>query len=318
MLGLDSYSSSDEEHYAGSSTEQDIARAAVTAISQGQPVSQSHPRNGTPDGDTPLQNRYEPPQDAGSDTASRLAEIAVDEPMVGPSGPPRSPSPSNGATSQPQSPYSSSRALIRDLTLPPVPNLDIPPSPPGSPPAATSAKFANFLELKKKGVHFNEKLAKSSALKNPSLLQKLMAFADMDEQAQYATTLPKDVWDPTAFPEWAYKEGLAKKQQEVLKQREEERAKSQRDALDFVPATASGDSSRGGTPGTSGTGRGSGRSAAERIMAGLDREKTRSPHTSDAGKRREVDRRGSRFDSYRSRDRSRSRSRDRRRRSRSR
>ncbi|KAJ6155043.1 hypothetical protein N7470_005609 [Penicillium chermesinum] len=48
-----------------------------------------------------------------------------------------------------------------------VPNLDIPPSPPGSPDPAANAKFQHFLSLKHQGVHFNAKLATSSSLKNP-------------------------------------------------------------------------------------------------------------------------------------------------------
>lgn len=111
-------------------------------------------------------------------------------------------------SSVPASPYSANRALLRDLTLPTLPNYDIPPSPPGSPKESTNAKFKNFLELKKQGVHFNQKLAKSSALKNPSLMQKLLDFSDIDENSQYATTLPADLWNPGAFPEYAYKEGL--------------------------------------------------------------------------------------------------------------
>jgi hypothetical protein len=126
-------------------------------------------------------------------------------------------------------------------------------------------------------VHFNEKLARSSALKNPSLLQKLMTFSGIDGSGQYACALPKEVWDPDIFPEWAYKEELAKSQQAVLKKRELEKTTVQREGLEFVPATT-GDSSRGGTPGASHVGgRGLGQSAAERVMAGLEREKSGSP-----------------------------------------
>jgi hypothetical protein len=131
--------------------------------------------------------------------------------------------------------------------------------------------------LKKQGVHFNEKLAKSPALKNPSMLQKLMDFADIDEAGQYATTLPKELWDPKGFPEWAYKEELAKSQQNVLKKKEDEKTRGQRESVDFVPATASGNSSRSGTPGASAGGRIGPKSAAERVMAGLDRGKSTSP-----------------------------------------
>lgn len=233
-----------------------------------------------------------------------------DDKLVGPVlGPPRPSSasgPTNGAASRASSPYSLNRSLVRDLTLPPVPNLDIPPSPPGSPSPSTTAKFAHFVELKKQGVHFNEKLARSSALKNPNLFQKLTRFAGIDENDEYASTLPKEMWDPTAFPAWAYKEELAKSQQEITKRKEEESMRTQRDALDFVPASsAAGDSSRATSAGGA-AGRMPGKSAAERVMAGLDRGRTKSPYPSDTDKRRIPERRGGWFDGYRGRERSRS------------
>lgn len=169
--------------------------------------------------------------------------------------------------------------------MPPVPNFDIPPSPPGSPPPATEKKFAQFLQLKKQGQHLNEKLARSTALKNPSLMEKLMDFADISEEEQYATTLPRDIWDPSAFPNWAYKEELAKSQQQILKRREEEKLGGPRE---FVPAAMSGESSRAGTPGIAS--RGGPKSAAERVMAGLDRGRSGSPQV--AGVKRKT-----RFDS---------------------
>ncbi|EKD15589.1 hypothetical protein MBM_06217 [Drepanopeziza brunnea f. sp. 'multigermtubi' MB_m1] len=205
----------------------------------------------------------------------------ADAPLVGPS---LGPAPgehqlleTDDPAMAPQSPYSANRALLRDLTLPTLPNYDIPPSPPGSPSESTNAKFKHFLELKKKGVHFNEKLAKSSALKNPSLMLKLMDFSNIDEAGQYATTLPKDLWNPHDFPAYAYKEELAKSQQKILKKKEEDKARGQRDSLDFVPATSTTEmlsrnttSSNGGRPGQM--------SAAERIMAGLDRGRSNSPN----------------------------------------
>ena len=189
----------------------------------------------------------------------------------------------------PQSPYSTNRALLRDLTLPTIPNYDIPPSPPGSPKESTNAKFKHFLELKKQGVHFNDKLAKSSALKNPSLMQKLMDFSDIDEAGQYSTTLPKDLWNPDASPNHAYKEELAKSQKKILKRKEDEKSRGQRESVDFVPASASGESvSRSGTPGNGA--KASQKSAAERIMAGLDRNLSSSPRVQGV-------KRKSRFDS---------------------
>jgi hypothetical protein len=77
--------------------------------------------------------------------------------------------------------------------MPPVPNFDIPdaPSPPAqnSEEAATLAavakQFERFLELKKQGIHFNERLQNSTSLRNPSLLPKLMAFAEITEEDCY-------------------------------------------------------------------------------------------------------------------------------------
>ena len=200
--------------------------------------------------------------------------------LVGPAGPPAASSPEDGTQSAPLSPYSANRAAIRSLTVPSIPMLDIPSSPPGSPPPGVEKKFQHFLHLKKQGIHFNEKLACSSALKNPSLLQKLMDYAGLDEQDQYNTTLPKHIWDPKGFPPWAFKEDLGRSQQEVTKKKEEERARTQRESIDFVSANNSGQSSRGATPGASTGAKGLRASAAERVMAGLDRSETSSPQTS--------------------------------------
>lgn len=204
------------------------------------------------------------------------------------------------------------------MTLPPVPNLDIPPSPPGSPIPEMDNKFAHFLALKQQGIHFNEKLARSSALKNPGLFQKLMGFAGMEESDQYASTLPKELWDPAGFPAWAYIEELEKSQQEMQKKMEEEKARVQRDTIDFVSATSSAQPSRGGTPASGGVIRGLRVSAAERVMAGLDRERARSPQVLDGPTQRGFSRRDGTTEGYQKDSRARSRSPVRRKRSRSR
>ena len=137
----------------------------------------------------------------------------------------------------PQSPYSRERAIIHDLTLPSVPNLDIPPSPPGSPTPSTNKKFEQFLELKKKGIHFNSKLESSAALRNPSLTDKLMGFVEIDEREQYQTTLPADLWDPNGFPEWAFRDRLRKSRDKVVKEKEADKASGNRSGIDFVAST---------------------------------------------------------------------------------
>lgn len=141
-------------------------------------------------------------------------------------------------TSGRSSPFSASRALVQDLTLPLIPNLDIPPSPPGSPNPAANAKFEHFLSLKKQGVHFNSKLASSSSLKNPSLLKKMMEHAGINEQSQYDTSLPADLWNPSNLPNWGFKEELLRTQQDFRKQSEEKKASGQRSSVDFVTGSA--------------------------------------------------------------------------------
>ena len=151
--------------------------------------------------------------------------------------------------STPQSPYTSTSEAIRNLTMPPVPNFNIPPSPPGSPPPASTKKFARFLELKKQGVHFNERLEQTTALKNPGLFQKLKEHAGINEEEQYASSLSEDLAVPTSFPPWAYGEELNKSQQKIKHWRELADKGKRREAIDFVPASGSAASSRGATPG---------------------------------------------------------------------
>jgi hypothetical protein len=70
-------------------------------------------------------------------------------------------------------------------------------------------------------------------------MEKMMDFVGLDEQDQYATTLSKDLWDPAAFPEWAFRGPLKKSQDAIRKEREAEKAAGTRTALDFVPSSAS-------------------------------------------------------------------------------
>lgn len=120
----------------------------------------------------------------------------------------------------PGSPYTTTRNIIHDLTLPTVPDLDIPPSPPGSPPPGLNKKFEQFLALKKQGVHFNAKLENSAALKNPSVMDKLMGFVGVEGKTQYETTLGGEIWDPSSFPDSVYKTGLRRSQERLEKGKE--------------------------------------------------------------------------------------------------
>lgn len=224
-------------------------------------------------------------------------------------GPSPSRIPASGTASASHSPYSANRAIIRDLTIPTKANFDIPSSPPGSSPAGNDKKFDHFLDLKQQGVHFNEKLARSPALKNPSLLPKLMNFAGVEERDQYATTLPNDVWNPAGFPTWAYKEELAKSQQDISTKREESNSRLHRESIEFVTGTNSGISSKGVTPASDTGSKGPRGSVAERVMAGLDRERIRSPLVDNSTVRADPERRGVKSEGSQHRPKSRKRSR---------
>ena len=193
--------------------------------------------------------------------------------------------PESSAQSTPTSPHTVHRGTIRSLTLPTNPNLDIPQSPPGSPTPGADQRFSHFLELKKHDIHFNTKLASSSALKNPSLLPKLMESAGVGKDWQYTATLSTELWDPLGFPPWAYKEELAEAQRSLSKKREG-LVMVQRESIDFVAAGTPEQSSRSVIP------MGSGASATERLMAGLGNNVKSSPQPSIVGVRIETEKRG--------------------------
>lgn len=191
-------------------------------------------------------------------TDEKLIEQSHQPPAIAPTdelptgpvlGPVSGPAPNNPAlspdhsTGRRSSPYSTTRALVQDLTLPPIPNLDIPPSPPGSPDPAANAKFEHFLALKKQGVHFNSKLASSSSLKNPSLLMKMMNHAGIDEQSQYNTSLPEQLWSTSNLPSWGYKEELLKTQQQTRQNMEDLQTSGQRSSVEFVSGSTANNGS---------------------------------------------------------------------------
>ncbi|KAI8965255.1 HCNGP-like protein-domain-containing protein [Daldinia sp. FL1419] len=206
---------------------------------------ESKPLKQTQDTTTIPEKKLEVPVEPGA-ASRRLDEQpgAIIRPQIGPSAapgpsfPPLEEAPLEddedvGLGLPPGSPYTATRALLRDLTLPTVPNTDIPPSPPGSPPPGTSAKFERFLELKRQGVHFNSRVAQNPSLRNPALTDKLLSFVDLGAPAdQYSTTLSPDIWDPNAFPRWAYREQLKQSQSEV----EKTRARNKGAPVEFVAA----------------------------------------------------------------------------------
>ncbi|RFU75275.1 hypothetical protein TARUN_6959 [Trichoderma arundinaceum] len=247
MAGLVGYASSDDE---GEDEQPQLQQEAPQVATQAAALDADEAEK-----DEPQTKTLEAPlssQKKDSDTQPQpptIGPVVQSAVPLGPSLPPVDasitdtlPDP-DGSQESPSSPYSSSRALIHDLTLPSVPNLDIPPSPPGSPPPGTNKKVEQFLQLKKKGVHFNSKLEQSTALRNPSLMDKLLDFVGIDEVGQYETTLPKELWDPRGFPEWAFRDKLSKSREKIAKEKEADRATGGRTAIDFV---ASNSSSSGG------------------------------------------------------------------------
>ncbi|KAM0564153.1 hypothetical protein ACHAPJ_000362 [Fusarium lateritium] len=229
MAGLVGYASSDEE--------EDVQEINPPVPEKKEPVKTAEPTKPQHQ-DTEQKFTASEPQPQSLDTAT-IGPVQQNAVPLGPSLPPMEEAvvDEQDPTQRPSSPYSANRALLRDLTLPSAPNMDIPPSPPGSPPPGANKKLEQFLELKKKGIHFNAKLEQSSALKNPSLMDKLMKFVEVDERNQYSTTLPTDLWNPAALPEWAFKDQLRKTHDKMAKEKEAERAAGTRTAVDFVPST---------------------------------------------------------------------------------
>ncbi|KAM3502240.1 hypothetical protein MY10362_004978 [Beauveria mimosiformis] len=261
MAGLVSYASSDED----SADEQPQIQAS-SPLKQTQPQPQpSQPAVATaPKPTAPAAPSPQPhaPRAPGASLPPPSSALPL-----GPSLPPVAlPSASAAASSSssspsPSSPYTTTRSLIHDLTLPSIPNFDIPPSPPrsrspsSSSSSATTKKFEQFLALKKTGTHLNAKLEQSSALRNPALMDKLLDFVDVlppggggggggdgqggqrEKALQYQTTLSAEVWDPGAFPEWAFRDGLRRSREKVAKERETARAAGGRSSVDFVSGT---------------------------------------------------------------------------------
>ncbi|KIW82979.1 hypothetical protein Z517_02222 [Fonsecaea pedrosoi CBS 271.37] len=144
------------------------------------------------------------------------------------------------------------RETIHVLTQATHPMTAIPPSPPGSPDPALDAKFKRFVELKAKGVHFNEDLAKKSTFRNPALLATMMARAGVDGDDQYRTALPREVWDPLGFPPSGYKEELHRNQQNLREQDSNLKktlSAAGKRTIEFTSGKISGTSSRESTPG---------------------------------------------------------------------
>lgn len=158
-------------------------------------------------------------------------------------------------------------------------------------------------------MHFNEKLSRSSALRNPRLLEKLMGYLGLDvaigdpetggkwSADQYISGLPKEIWDPEA---WAghgegFVEELRKSQHRILERRQKQVEEAAvrgapRQSLAFVGEKGTefgaGRKEAGKEGPTNDRGTRGGVSAAERVMAGLDRSERGTPPARDNNGRR--------------------------------
>ncbi|GAB7359457.1 hypothetical protein MBLNU230_g6105t1 [Neophaeotheca triangularis] len=208
-----------------------------------------------------LETSVPPPEQSGAITASKEAgpihvledretsnrpeehiaatAAAVQGPVPGPSVPPALDVVEQPGT-PPISPYTLERQKIRELTMPTVPNFDIPDSPPPPPMnseeaavlTARTRKFERFLELKKQGVHFNERLRNNTTLRNPMLLPKLMDFAGISQDESYATTLADGLAVPVKWPQQLYVENLVEENE-----RREQKKLKEKNKTDFVTSS---------------------------------------------------------------------------------
>jgi hypothetical protein len=244
MLGIN-YESSDEEDIAPAKE----AEVSYANLSQKGPIATNIELLKPPVTNAPAPI---PKPDTLPIEGPSVPEDVLNRPSQGPSVPPED----DGlpADSPPGSPYTSMRSKIQNLTLPTIPNWDIPPSPPGSPPLKATIKFTQFLEFKSKGQHFNSRLETSSVLRDPNHLRKLYTFAGIDENDQYMSTLSDGLGVPAIWPEWAYGDELNASQKKL-------KANEPRRPVSFVPARPTGSSSKS-TPSTKGIQ--SGKSAGKR------------------------------------------------------
>ncbi|KAB5581057.1 hypothetical protein GE09DRAFT_461250 [Coniochaeta sp. 2T2.1] len=251
MAGLVGYDSSDEDEEVQQPAQ---TKATTQSPKPGTENGTSEPAQPPPP--APHQPHQPQPQAQPPSSSSSTAQQGpVQGPTLGPALGPSLP-PSKGTPEPSASASSTTLSLLQDLTFPPVPNTAIPPSPPGSPTPASralTAKFDNFLTLKRtKGIHFNDRLASSEAFRNPGAMDKLLGFVGVGTDfdggegksedggkrkpgtGQYESTLPEGVWDPNALPGWAYKTPLRRAQERGQKERERKVG----EGVEFVSAGA--------------------------------------------------------------------------------
>jgi hypothetical protein len=231
MLGIN-YESSDEEEAVAPKPDLASKKDDTTSI-QPQKPSDAPPH---------VEHVEVPPEKEEVPSAAHISEN-TSGPALGPTrGPVAQPNVEESERLQdiarPEPSQPSSRQAIHEFTYPLNRNHEIPPSPPGSPAPGSTAKFEKWLEHKKKGLHFNQKLQSNSGFHNPGYLQSSLKKLGLTQEDEYGSTLPPDVAVPAIFPEWAYVEQLTESQKKITKEREAKIAKGQRSAVEFVPASS--------------------------------------------------------------------------------
>ena len=146
-------------------------------------------------------------------------------------------------------PPMSEKDLLRYLTQPSCPMTSLPPEATSAADPAITAKFKRFIELKARGVHFNQDLAGKSSFKNPNLFASLLERSGLSAETQYASTLPSNVFSVDKLPPWAYKEELLKSQQALVAEMEAHRKAQSAAGKRTIEFTSAGEArSREHTP----------------------------------------------------------------------
>ncbi|KAI9033266.1 HCNGP-like protein-domain-containing protein [Hyaloraphidium curvatum] len=94
--------------------------------------------------------------------------------------------------------------------------LVLPPEPEGAVDPQLQAKMEKWTQLKREGTSFNKALMNNKAFRNPSIMNKLIEFLDLD---QFGSNFPPDSFDPRGFGPESFLEELTKAQNQRSEQR---------------------------------------------------------------------------------------------------